>query len=83
MDGVDVIRSLRTWTQVPIVILSGRMNSAAKVDALDAGADDYVTEPFSVEELLARIRAVARRTPGPESSNQCSSDGGPSISTII
>jgi two-component system KDP operon response regulator KdpE len=47
---------------VPIVILSGRMNSAAKVDALDAGADDYVTKPFSVEELLARIRAVTRRT---------------------
>jgi len=61
MDGVDVIRSLRTWTQVPIVILSGRMNSAAKVDALDAGADDYVTKPFSVDELLARIRVVTRR----------------------
>ena len=66
MDGVDVIRSLRTWTQVPIVILSGRMNSAAKVDALDAGADDYVTKPFSVEELLARIRAVTRRTTEPD-----------------
>jgi two-component system, OmpR family, KDP operon response regulator KdpE len=66
MDGVDVIRSLRKWTQVPIVILSGRMNSAAKVDALDAGADDYVTKPFSVEELMARIRAVTRRTTEPE-----------------
>jgi len=66
MDGVDVIRSLRTWTQVPIVILSGRINSAARVDALDAGADDYVTKPFSVEELLARIRAVTRRTSEPE-----------------
>jgi two-component system, OmpR family, KDP operon response regulator KdpE len=66
MDGVDVIRSLRTWTQVPIVILSGRINSAAKVDALDAGADDYVTKPFSVQELLARIRAVTRRTTEPE-----------------
>ncbi len=66
IDGVDVIRSLRKWTQVPIVILSGRMNSAAKVDALDAGADDYVTKPFSVEELLARIRAVTRRTTEPE-----------------
>jgi two-component system, OmpR family, KDP operon response regulator KdpE len=66
MDGVEVIRSLRKWTQVPIVILSGRLNSAAKVDALDAGADDYVTKPFSVEELLARIRAVTRRTTEPE-----------------
>jgi two-component system KDP operon response regulator KdpE len=66
MDGVDVIRLLRTWTQVPIVILSGRINSAAKVDALDAGADDYVTKPFSVDELLARIRAVTRRTTEPE-----------------
>jgi two-component system, OmpR family, KDP operon response regulator KdpE len=66
MDGVDVIRSLRNWTHVPIVILSGRMNSAAKVNALDAGADDYVTKPFSVEELLARIRAVTRRTTEPE-----------------
>ena len=61
MDGVDVVRSLRAWTPVPIVVLSGRTNSAAKVDALDAGADDYVTKPFSVEELLARIRAVSRR----------------------
>jgi two-component system KDP operon response regulator KdpE len=66
MDGVDVIRSLRRWTKIPIVILSGRMNSAAKVDALDAGADDYVTKPFSVEELLARIRAVTRRSTEPE-----------------
>jgi two-component system, OmpR family, KDP operon response regulator KdpE len=66
MDGVEVIRSLRKWTQVPIVILSGRLNSAAKVDALDAGADDYITKPFSVEELLARIRAVTRRITEPE-----------------
>jgi two-component system KDP operon response regulator KdpE len=66
MDGVEVIRSLRSWTQVPIVILSGRMNSAAKVDALDAGADDYVTKPFSVAELFARIRAVTRRASEPE-----------------
>jgi two-component system KDP operon response regulator KdpE len=66
MDGVDVIRSLRSWTQVPIVSLSGRMNSAAKVDALDAGADDYVTKPFSVAELFARIRAVTRRSSEPE-----------------
>jgi two-component system KDP operon response regulator KdpE len=66
MDGAEVIRSLRSWTQVPIVILSGRMNSAAKVDALDAGADDYLTKPFSVAELFARIRAVTRRTSEPE-----------------
>ena len=64
MDGVDVIRSLREWTQVPIVILSGRMNSAAKVDALDAGADDYVTKPFSFLELMARVEAVLRRSSG-------------------
>ena len=61
MDGVEVIRSLRGWTPVPIVVLSGRADSRDKVDALDAGADDYVTKPFSVDELLARIRAVTRR----------------------
>ncbi len=61
IDGVDVIRNLRTWTPVPILVLSGRADSRDKVDALDAGADDYVTKPFSVDELLARIRAVTRR----------------------
>jgi two-component system KDP operon response regulator KdpE len=61
LDGVEVIRSLRAWTPVPIVVLSGRTDSRDKVDALDAGADDYVTKPFSVAELLARIRAVTRR----------------------
>ncbi|MGC9671099.1 response regulator [Planosporangium sp. 12N6] len=66
IDGVDVIRKLRTWTPVPIVILSGRTDSRQKVDALDAGADDYVTKPFSVDELLARIRAVTRRLAGTE-----------------
>ncbi|NJC70018.1 response regulator [Planosporangium thailandense] len=62
IDGIEVIRKLRTWTPIPIVILSGRSESAAKVAALDAGADDYVTKPFGVDELLARIRAVTRRT---------------------
>jgi two-component system, OmpR family, KDP operon response regulator KdpE len=62
MDGVEVIRGLRGWTTVPIVILSGRSQSTAKVRALDAGADDYVTKPFNVDELLARIRAVSRRS---------------------
>ncbi len=66
IDGVEVIRKLRTWTPIPIVILSGRMESAAKVAALDAGADDYVTKPFGVEELLARIRAVSRRVASSE-----------------
>ena len=61
LDGVDVIRALRRWTPVPIVVLSGRTGSRDKVDALDAGADDYVTKPFGVDELLARIRAVTRR----------------------
>ncbi len=66
MDGADVIRQLRTWTPVPIVVLSGRADSHDKVDALDAGADDYVTKPFSLEELLARVRAVTRRRADPE-----------------
>ncbi len=61
IDGVEVIRRLRTWSPVPIVVLSGRVDSRDKVDALDAGADDYVTKPFSIDELLARIRAVTRR----------------------
>ncbi|MEU8326877.1 response regulator [Micromonospora sp. NPDC048839] len=65
IDGVEVIRGLRGWTTVPIIVLSGRAGSEDKVAALDAGADDYVTKPFGVEELLARIRAVTRRLGGP------------------
>ncbi|MFG3701934.1 response regulator [Micromonospora sp. NPDC047620] len=61
LDGVDVIRGIRGWTSVPIIVLSGRAGSDDKVTALDAGADDYVTKPFGVDELLARIRAVTRR----------------------
>ena len=61
LDGVEVIRTLRGWTTIPIIVLSGRAGSADKVDALDAGADDYVTKPFGIDELLARIRAVTRR----------------------
>jgi two-component system KDP operon response regulator KdpE len=64
MDGVAVVHGLRGWTQIPIIILSGRSQSIAKVQALDAGADDYVTKPFNVDELLARIRAVGRRSAG-------------------
>ena len=61
IDGVDVIRSLRTWSDVPIIVLSGRVGSSDKILALNAGADDYVTKPFNVEELLARMGAVTRR----------------------
>ncbi|WP_328544114.1 response regulator transcription factor [Streptomyces europaeiscabiei] len=62
MDGVDVIKALRGWTRVPILVLSARRASDEKVAALDAGADDYVTKPFSMDELLARLRAAVRRT---------------------
>ncbi len=61
MDGVDVIAGLRGWTQVPIIVLSGRSGSGDKIEALDAGADDYVTKPFAMGELLARMRAATRR----------------------
>jgi len=61
MEGTEVIGGLRGWTTVPILVLSGRSDSADKVDALDAGADDYVIKPFGMDELLARMRAMARR----------------------
>ncbi|MFC5752352.1 response regulator [Actinomadura rugatobispora] len=61
MDGVEVIRGLRGWLNVPIIVLSARHASAEKVQALDAGADDYVTKPFGMDELLARLRAAVRR----------------------
>ena len=63
MDGTAVVQRLRVWTDVPILVLSGRSDSADKVDALDAGADDYVTKPFSTDEVLARLRALSRRSP--------------------
>jgi two-component system, OmpR family, KDP operon response regulator KdpE len=62
LDGVEVIEGLRGWTKAPILVLSGRADSTDKVEALDAGADDYITKPFGVEELLARMRAAVRRT---------------------
>jgi two-component system, OmpR family, KDP operon response regulator KdpE len=61
MDGMEVIRELRGWSQAPVIVLSGRTGPGDKIAALDAGADDYVTKPFSMEELLARLRAVLRR----------------------
>ena len=67
MDGVDVIHGLRGWTTTPIIVLSAREQEAAKVAALDAGADDYVTKPFGMDELLARVRAAVRRgVPAPD-----------------
>ena len=61
LDGVQVIEALRGWTTAPIIVVSGRTGSADKVEALDAGADDYVTKPFQIDELLARLRALSRR----------------------
>jgi len=61
LDGIDVIRGLRGWTTVPIIVVSAREGDTSKVAALDAGADDYVTKPFSITELLARVRASLRR----------------------
>jgi two-component system KDP operon response regulator KdpE len=66
IDGIGVITAVRGWSQVPILVVSGRSGAADKVDALDAGADDYVTKPFSIDELLARIRALTRRVVAPE-----------------
>ena len=63
MDGVLVIQALRGWTTMPIIVLTVRDDERSKVQALDAGADDYVTKPFGMAELLARVRAVLRRTP--------------------
>lgn len=61
IDGIEVIRKIRTWSNVPIIVLSARSEDMDKVEALDAGADDYLTKPFSVEELLARLRVTERR----------------------
>lgn len=61
MDGIDVIKRIRTWSNMPIIVISARSEDSDKIDALDAGADDYLTKPFSVEELLARLRVTQRR----------------------
>jgi len=61
MDGVDIIRKVRSWTTTPIIVISARSEDKDKIDALDAGADDYLTKPFSVDELLARLRVALRR----------------------
>lgn len=61
IDGVEVIKKIRTWSVVPIIVISARSEDSDKIEALDAGADDYLTKPFSVEELLARLRVTQRR----------------------
>ena len=61
LDGVEVIRQIRGWSNVPIIVISARSEDSDKIDALDAGADDYLTKPFSVDELLARLRVTRRR----------------------
>ena len=61
IDGVEVIKKIRTWTNTPIIVISARNEDADKIEALDAGADDYLTKPFSVDELLARLRVTVRR----------------------
>ncbi|MCT1956807.1 response regulator [Kocuria rhizophila] len=63
LDGIEVIQGIRGWSQAPILVVSGRTGTADKVQALDTGADDYITKPFAIDELLARIRALTRRIP--------------------
>lgn len=61
LDGVEIIKKIRTWSNMPIIVISARSEDTDKIEALDAGADDYLTKPFSVEELLARLRVTQRR----------------------
>lgn len=72
LSGMEVIEAVRGWSSMPILVISGRSDSADKVRALDLGADDYVTKPFSAEELLARIRALSRRTAAVQDSAEVS-----------
>lgn len=71
MDGVEIIKRVRSWSEMPIIVISARTEDKDKIKALDAGADDYLTKPFSVEELLARLRVVQRRL-GTKSSSSSS-----------
>jgi two-component system KDP operon response regulator KdpE len=75
MDGTDVLRNLRRWSAAPVLVLSARHGSPDKVGALDAGADDYITKPFGLDELLARLRALLRRVPQAETRPLVSSAG--------
>lgn len=73
MDGVDIIKKVRTWSNLPIIVISARSEDTDKIDALDAGADDYLTKPFSVDELLARLRVTLRRLKYIQASSACDS----------
>lgn len=73
IDGVDIIKKIRTWSELPIIVISARTEDKEKIEALDAGADDYLTKPFSVEELLARIRVTERRLATMQSANKSES----------
>lgn len=73
IDGVEVIKTIRSWSNMPIIVLSARSEDSDKIEALDAGADDYLTKPFSIEELLARLRVIQRRLMSLNQSNQASS----------
>jgi two-component system KDP operon response regulator KdpE len=75
IDGVEVIRGVRGWSEVPIIVLSARHQSMSKVEALDLGADDYVTKPFGMDELLARLRAAMRRAPGNDQDPHVEAEG--------
>lgn len=79
IDGVEVITKIRSWSAVPIIVISARTEDSDKIGALDAGADDYLTKPFSVEELLARVRASLRRSSmaASESAEASTFDNGP------
>lgn len=76
MSGLDVITAIRAWSRVPIVVLSARQHGEDKVDALDAGADDYVTKPFAMNELLARLRAAVRRAGAPADGDEAVVEAG-------
>jgi two-component system KDP operon response regulator KdpE len=75
IDGVEVIQGIRGWSDVPIIVLSARHQSTGKVEALDLGADDYVTKPFGMDELLARLRAALRRAPGADQDPRVEAEG--------
>ena len=78
-DGVEVIRRIRTWSPMPIIVLSARTQERAKIEALDAGADDYVTKPFAIGELLARLRVALRHAVRPPSGNPVLDFGGVTV----